>query len=176
MVEIASVVLCMKLLSALHLLQEWSPHQVTKSLMPLMTFVLILPCQQWIRHLGRSVLETWCPTDLHSGFALAWGGVWKTLRATLEAYGERHDRVLREKVRAPERTSHVSCRSSQDAMVFSVLLSMKLHFSRALLVTPAHIYPAQTWWKATLLLWIVDSPMRALLRWDSGECICTVRQ
>jgi len=71
MVEIASVVLCMKLLSAPHLLQEWSPHQVTESLMPPMTFVLLLPCQQWIRHLRRSVLETGCPTDLHPGFALA---------------------------------------------------------------------------------------------------------
>lgn len=71
MVEITSVVVCIELLSALHLLQEWSPHQVTKCLMPLVTFVLILPCQQWIRHLRRSVLETRCPTDLHSGFALA---------------------------------------------------------------------------------------------------------
>lgn len=137
MVEIASVVLCMKLLSALHLLQEWSPHQVTKSLMPLVTFVLILPCQQWIRHLGRSVLETWCPADLYSGFALAWGGVWKALRATLEAYGERHDRVLCEKVRAHEQTTHFPHRSSQDAIVSSVLLSMKLHFNHHLLGTSA---------------------------------------
>ena len=176
MVEIASVVLCMKLLSPLHLLQEWSPHQVTKSLMPLMTFVLILPCQQRIRHLGRSVLETWCPTDLHSGFALAWGGVWKTLRATLEAYGEWHDRVLREEVRAHEWTSHVSHRSSQDATFFSVLLSMKLHFNHHLLVTPAHLCPAQAWWKATPLLWTVDSPKQAILCWDSGECIFKIRQ
>lgn len=115
MVEMASVVLCMKLLSALHLLQEWSPHQVAKTLMPLLTFVLILPCQQWIRHLRRHVLETWCPTDLHPGFALAWGGVWEALRATLEAHGERHDRVLCEKVGAHERARRVSHKSSQDA-------------------------------------------------------------
>jgi len=88
MVEIASVVLCMKLLSAPHLLQEWSPHQVTESLMPPMTFVLLLPCQQWIRHLGRSVLEAGRPTDFHSGFALARGGVWETLGAALEADGK----------------------------------------------------------------------------------------
>lgn len=106
----ASVVLCMKLLSALHLVQEWSPHQVEKTLAPLLTFVLILPCQQWIRHLRRYVLETRCPPDLHPGFALAWGGVWETLRAAPEAHGEWHDRVLCEKVGAHERARHVSHR------------------------------------------------------------------
>lgn len=118
MVEMASVVLCMKLLSALHLLQEWSPHQVAKTLMPLLTSVLILLCQQWIRHLRRYVLETWCPTDLHSGFALAWGGVWEALGAALEAYGKWHDRVLCEKVGAHEGAWHVSHKSPQDAKLF----------------------------------------------------------
>lgn len=173
MVEIASVVLCMKLLSAPQLLQEWSPHQVAKSLMPLMTFVLILPCQQWIRHLGRSVLETGRPTDFHSGFALAWGGVWETLGAAPEAYGKWHDRVLREEVRV--RTSEAGAHWGRH-LSLSRYQCCALPFS----ITPTVIYSwpqlSTGWVEGHLLAVNCGLPKQGFVCWDSGECLFTIRQ